>query len=160
MNMMSTLVLFIATMLCARTMAQSDCTNVLIGMAPCLSYVSGSSSTPSAQCCSQLASVVRSNPRCLCMVLGDGGSSLGVSINQTLALALPGACNVQTPPVSRCNAGPPEALPSDDSAGTGSKAVPSTGGSGASNALSVNAPFQLILSVVFMASYALIASSL
>ncbi|KAL9410635.1 hypothetical protein AB3S75_044417 [Citrus x aurantiifolia] len=168
--MMSTLVLFIATMLCARTMAQSDCTNVLIGMTPCLSYVSGSSSTPSAQCCSQLASVVRSNPRCLCMVLGDGGSSLGVSINQTLALALPGACNVQTPPVSRCNeaadgpdmspAGPPEALPSDDSAGTGSKAVPSTGGSGASNALSVNAPFQLILSVVFMASYALIASSL
>lgn len=90
-------------MLCARTMAQSDCTNVLIGMAPCLSYVSGSSSTPSAQCCSQLASVVRSNPRCLCMVLNGGGASLGVSINETLALALPGACNVQTPPVSRCN---------------------------------------------------------
>lgn len=87
----------------AATRAQSDCTNVIISLAPCLNYVSGSSSTPSPSCCSQLASVVKSNPRCLCTLLNGGGSSFGVSINETLALALPGACNVETPPVSRCN---------------------------------------------------------
>ncbi|KAJ4722495.1 Non-specific lipid-transfer protein-like protein [Melia azedarach] len=174
MNMGLVLVLaVIMTLLCGRTMAQSDCTNVLIGMAPCLSYVSGSASTPSASCCSQLASVVRSQPRCLCMVLNGGGASLGVSINETLALKLPSACNVQTPPVSRCNdsdgpplspfgspVGSPEALPGDSSAGTGSKTVPSAGGSEMSNSKTIKVPIQLlVISFLFMASYPLTAAS-
>ncbi|KAI9194164.1 hypothetical protein LWI28_003658 [Acer negundo] len=154
------------TVLSARTIvAQSDCTNVLIGLAPCLNYVSGSSSTPSASCCSQLASVVRSQPRCLCTVLSGGGASLGVTINQTLALALPGACNVQTPPVSRCNAatngtvmspfgspvGSPEALPGDDTAAaaTGSKTE-----NGTSNKETLKIPLQLVSFFLFMASFA------
>ncbi|TXG72085.1 hypothetical protein EZV62_000664 [Acer yangbiense] len=161
------------TVLSARAiMAQSDCTNVLIGLAPCLNYVSGSSSTPSASCCSQLASVVRSQPRCLCTVLSSGGASLGVTINQTLALALPGACNVQTPPVSRCNGkakicmsaangpvmspfgspvGSPEALPGDDTtaAATGSKTE-----NGTSNKETLKIPLQLVSFFLFMASFA------
>ncbi|KAH1139937.1 hypothetical protein GYH30_029027 [Glycine max] len=36
-----------------------------------------------------LASVLRSQPQCQCQVLNGGGSSLG-----------PGACNVQTPPIT------------------------------------------------------------
>ncbi|KAL4387984.1 hypothetical protein GQ457_09G020190 [Hibiscus cannabinus] len=114
------LVIVLVAMLWARTIAQSNCTSVLITMAPCLNYVTGSSPTPSASCCSQLANVVQSQPRCLCMVLGGGGASLGVSINQTLALALPALCNVKTPPVSKCNgdgsspAGSPQASPGDD----------------------------------------------
>lgn len=83
--------------------AQSDCTNVLISLSPCLNYITGNSSTPSQTCCTQLASVVRSQPQCLCQVLNGGGSSLGVNINQTQALALPRACNVQTPSISSCN---------------------------------------------------------
>ncbi|CAN1280079.1 Non-specific lipid transfer protein GPI-anchored 5 [Linum perenne] len=97
------------------------CTSVLISMAPCVNYVTGTSTTPSASCCSQLGNVVRSNPRCLCEVLSGGASSLGVSINKTLALQLPASCNVETPPVSRCNdgggsapAGAPQAVPGDD----------------------------------------------
>ncbi|XP_010096160.2 non-specific lipid-transfer protein-like protein At2g13820 [Morus notabilis] len=97
-------------------MAQSSCTNVLVTMAPCLNYVTGSSSTPSSSCCSQLSSVVQRQPRCLCSALNGGGMSLGISINQTLALALPAACNIKTPPVSGCNggvspAGSPEGSP-------------------------------------------------
>ncbi|KAK3190084.1 hypothetical protein Dsin_029645 [Dipteronia sinensis] len=139
------------TVLSARTLAaQSDCTNVLIGLAPCLNYVSGSSSTPSPSCCSQLASVVRSQPRCLCTVLSGGGASLGVTINQTLALALPGACNVQTPPVSRCNVGSPEALPGDDTtAATGSKTE-----TGTSNKETLKIPLQLIIFLLSVASLA------
>ncbi|XP_059274587.1 non-specific lipid transfer protein GPI-anchored 5-like [Lycium ferocissimum] len=85
--------------------AQSDCTAALVSLSPCLNYVTGNTTTPSSSCCSQLSRVVTSQPRCLCSVLNGGGSSFGVSINQTLAVALPSACNVQTPPVSRCNAG-------------------------------------------------------
>ncbi|GAA0175406.1 hypothetical protein Leryth_018129 [Lithospermum erythrorhizon] len=74
-----------------------------MSLVPCLTYVTGSSATPSSSCCSQLGNVVSSNPRCLCTLLNGGGSSLGVSINQTLALTLPDQCKVQTPPVSQCN---------------------------------------------------------
>lgn len=99
------LFLVVVTMLWPAIAAQSSCTNVLISLSPCLNYISGNSSTPSSGCCSQLGSVVRSQPQCLCQVLNGGGSSLGININQTQALALPGACNVQTPPLSRCNSG-------------------------------------------------------
>lgn len=104
-NSTGLVVLLVAMLWWARATAQSGCTNVIIGLAPCLNYVSGSSSTPSSSCCSQLASVVQSQPQCLCSVLNGGGSSFGVTINKTLALALPGACNVKTPPVSKCNEG-------------------------------------------------------
>ncbi|KAI3783054.1 hypothetical protein L2E82_13116 [Cichorium intybus] len=90
-------------MLWGEAMAQSGCTTALIGLAPCLTFVSGNSSIPSASCCSQLSSVVQGQPRCLCSLLNGGGANLGISINQTRALSLPGACNVHTPPVSRCN---------------------------------------------------------
>lgn len=102
-EMATSLALIVVSMLWAGAMAQSSCTNVLISMSPCLNYITGNTSTPSSQCCTQLSSVVRSSPQCLCEVLKGGGSSLGININQTQALALPGACNVQTPPISRCN---------------------------------------------------------
>ncbi|KAJ6773859.1 BIFUNCTIONAL INHIBITOR/LIPID-TRANSFER PROTEIN/SEED STORAGE 2S ALBUMIN SUPERFAMILY PROTEIN [Salix purpurea] len=152
------LLLVLAMMLCHGATAQSGCTGSLVSLAPCLNYVTGNSSTPSPSCCSQLATIVQSQPRCLCALVNGGGSSLGIAINQTLALALPTACNVQTPPISRCNAadGPaappassPAIPPSDTSdatpeapttvstpsipAGSGSKTVPtSTGTSDAS----------------------------
>lgn len=99
------LVLVLVTMLCHGAVAQpgAGCSTVIMGLAPCLNYITGNSSTPSSSCCSQLASVVQSQPQCLCTVLNAGGSTLGIAINQSQALALPGACNVQTPPVSQCN---------------------------------------------------------
>ncbi|MBA0611596.1 hypothetical protein Godav_012270, partial [Gossypium davidsonii] len=95
--------LMIAMCLRKGALAQSSCTNVLTSMSPCLDYILGNSSTPSSSCCSQLANVVRSQPQCLCQVLNGGGSSLGINVNQTQAMALPTACNVETPPTSRCN---------------------------------------------------------
>ena len=103
MNMCLTLVVVVVAMLSGGATAQSDCTSVLISLSPCLNYITGNTSTPSSSCCTQLAIVVRSKPQCLCEVLNGGASSLGIDINQTQALALPGACNVQTPPASRCN---------------------------------------------------------
>ncbi|XP_010259097.1 PREDICTED: non-specific lipid-transfer protein-like protein At2g13820 [Nelumbo nucifera] len=107
------LVAMLLAMLCAGAAAQSSsCTSVIVSMSPCLNYITGNSSTPSSSCCSQLATVVQSMPRCLCEVLNGGGvPSLGISINQTRALTLPNACNIQTPPVSQCNALSPAASP-------------------------------------------------
>ncbi|RDY00773.1 Non-specific lipid-transfer protein-like protein, partial [Mucuna pruriens] len=119
-------VLVVMSMLCAGAVAQSSCTSALLSLSPCLNYISGNSSTPSSPCCSQLATVVRSQPRCLCQVLNGGGSSLGIQINQTQALALPAACNVHTPPISQCNAPSPAESPNSDPSGTGSTNAPTT----------------------------------
>lgn len=97
------LALVLLTLLWYGAIAQSGCTRVLIGLAPCLNYITGNSSTPSSSCCSQLANVVQSQPDCLCAAVNSGGSGLGIAINQTLALELPAACNVKTSPVSQCN---------------------------------------------------------
>ncbi|XP_022769840.1 non-specific lipid-transfer protein-like protein At2g13820 [Durio zibethinus] len=170
------LAMVLVTMICDKATAQSGCTSVLLGLAPCLNYISGNSMTPTSSCCSQLSSVVQSQPQCLCSALNGGGSSLGITINQTRALSLPGACNVQTPPVSRCNAANSPAAPplssglspppdsSDETpdtpatssmpsipSGTGSKTVPTTEVR-TSNASILKMPLALTLFTTFIAS--------
>ncbi|KAL8485167.1 hypothetical protein ACS0TY_027459 [Phlomoides rotata] len=120
-------------------MAQQSCMSELISMSSCLNYVSGSASVPPPSCCTALANVVKAQPRCLCTIVnGGGGSSLGVTINQTLALGLPSACKVETPPASRCNVvngpamspvGSPESAPPESGDGVpGSSTTPSVTG--------------------------------
>ncbi|XP_078180499.1 non-specific lipid transfer protein GPI-anchored 5-like [Carex rostrata] len=131
--------IFITILFAISTNAQSSssCTSALLGLSPCLNYIGGNDTTPSGSCCSQLASVVQSEPQCLCSVLNGGSSSsLGITINQTRALALPDACKVQTPSVSKCNtnggspaATTPSSTPSKQNPqtdNTGSKDVPNT----------------------------------
>lgn len=134
------LVVVTMTVVCngAKAQSTSGCTSVLVGLAPCLNYITGNSTTPSSSCCSKLANVVEDQPQCLCAALNGGASALGLAINQTLAMSLPGACNVQTPPVSRCNgAAAPALAPTPDVSDAsplpnipegngGSKTVPST----------------------------------
>ncbi|KAK4355511.1 hypothetical protein RND71_024482 [Anisodus tanguticus] len=119
MNIMA-LVIVLMALFWNEAEAQSNCMTTLVGLAPCMNYVTGNSSTPSSTCCTALSSVVQSNPQCLCSLLNGGGSGLGITINQTLALALPGACNVQTPPVSQCNAvnGPSALVPASSPSGS------------------------------------------
>ncbi|KAL3505945.1 hypothetical protein ACH5RR_031327 [Cinchona calisaya] len=158
------LALFLVGLIWKGTTAQStDCTNVLISMSPCLNYIQGNSSTPSSGCCTQLASVVRSQPQCLCQVLNGGASSLGLNINQTQALELPKACNVQTPPTSKCNAASPAESPESPAnspgtpnsvpAGRGSNSVPSTD-SGSSDATSTKLAAPLLFFLLLVTSYA------
>ncbi|XP_010525212.1 PREDICTED: non-specific lipid-transfer protein-like protein At2g13820 [Tarenaya hassleriana] len=139
----------------------SSCTSVLISLSPCLNYITGNSSSPSRQCCSQLANVVGSSPECLCQVLTGGGSQLqGFNVNQTLALGLPRACNVQTPPLSSCNGGTladsPAESPNASGPGNGSKTVPSAeGGEGSSSGgSSVKLSFSLL---AFLSAASLVA---
>ncbi|CAL9138307.1 unnamed protein product [Musa acuminata var. zebrina] len=145
------LVLVLVAVLCAGASAQSsDCTSALVSLSPCLDYITGNETTPSSSCCSQLASVVGSEPQCLCMVLNGGDSSLGITINQTQALALPTACNVKTPPVSECSsAGAPSespTTPSVPSADGGSKTLPTQDTSSGSR---TEVPSSIVYSLLF-----------
>ncbi|XP_022138181.1 non-specific lipid-transfer protein-like protein At2g13820 [Momordica charantia] len=153
-KMVMTLLVVVVAVNWAGAAAQSDCTNVLISLSPCLNYITGNSSTPSSACCTQLASVVRSQPLCLCQVLNGGGSSLGMNINQTQALALPQACNVQTPSVSNCKVDSPAGAPESSNnvpSGTGSKTVPSTDND-SSDGSSIHSSKSLLLFSILLAS--------
>ncbi|XP_015891508.4 non-specific lipid transfer protein GPI-anchored 5-like, partial [Ziziphus jujuba] len=125
------------------TLAQSDCGNAIIGMSSCLNYITGNTSSA---CCSQLATVMLSQPQCLCQVLNGGASSLGVNVNQTQALALPDACNVKTPSASRCNG----SYPSDSPLGTGKTSKIGDSSDGNSTKLALSMLFFLL----FVASFA------
>ncbi|CAM0876806.1 unnamed protein product [Alopecurus aequalis] len=125
----------VAAVLLLSASAQSGCTVALIGLYPCMNYISGNETAPTKSCCSQLSSVVQSQPECLCSAL-SGDSVGGMTINKTRALELPKACNVQTPPASKCNdaggaSAPAAAAPATPvvqtpaAAGSGSKATPS-----------------------------------
>ncbi|CAK8543485.1 unnamed protein product [Lathyrus sativus] len=105
-NMMWLSMFFVVVSLWGVTVAQTDssCTNVFISLSPCLDYITEQTSSPSSGCCSQLASVMGSQPQCLCEVVNGGAASsiaASFNINQTRALALPATCNVQTP-VNTC----------------------------------------------------------
>ncbi|CAN8258445.1 unnamed protein product [Cochlearia groenlandica] len=154
------LTIFMATMTCTRVYAQTSCTTALISMSPCLNYITGNTTTPGQQCCRQLDNVVKTSPDCLCQVLNGGGSQLGFNVNQTQALALPRACNVQTPPVSQCNNGggstsdsPSESPNSSGPGNNGSKTVPVGEGDGpSSSGSSIKFSFPLV-AFLSVASY-------
>lgn len=88
-------------MLWTTATAQSDCDNLVISMSPCLNYITTTTASPMPGCCTQLGSIVKSRPECLCQVL-NGGASLGLSVNQTQAQDLPATCNVKIQPLSSC----------------------------------------------------------
>ncbi|XP_055811827.1 non-specific lipid transfer protein GPI-anchored 5-like [Solanum dulcamara] len=145
--------------------AQSGCTTALVSLSPCLNYVTGNTTTPSSSCCSQLSRVVSSQPRCLCSVLNGGGSSFGISINQTLAVTLPSACNVQTPPVSRCNGGAngPAASPADSPPADSTKESPDipsgTGSKATGGGTSGGSIVKLSTNWIFIAAFTAFAST-
>ncbi|KAF0909389.1 hypothetical protein E2562_035829 [Oryza meyeriana var. granulata] len=113
----------------AQSPPSSACTQTLLSMSPCLNYLTGNETAPSASCCSKLGDVVKSQPECLCVALNADPAALGLSINRTRALGLPDACKVKTPPVSNCKSGAAPTSPAGQTptpAGTGSKATPAT----------------------------------
>ncbi|KAK3193747.1 hypothetical protein Dsin_025057 [Dipteronia sinensis] len=176
---LSLVLALVVVMLCggAKAQAQQGCTNALSSLAPCLNYITGNSSNPSYSCCSKLGDVVQSSPQCVCSVLNGVVPSLGININQTLALSLPGACQVQTPTINQCKAasgpttsattpaGSPTSSPAEPAdtpsastvpsdAGTGSKTIPTTGENGTSDGSFDRAPFYFILFLLYVLSCA------
>ncbi|XP_060181291.1 non-specific lipid transfer protein GPI-anchored 5-like [Lycium barbarum] len=133
--------------------AQSDCQQVIVGLAPCLQYIDGNATSPSSGCCTQVGTIVKTRQQCVCEVFS------GVNVNQTLALALPKACNVRTPSVSLCKATSPVASPvsSSNPSGDGSRYSQSGDSSGG---YSLKLPYCLFLSLVASLSYTTMLSTI
>ncbi|KAF7137933.1 hypothetical protein RHSIM_Rhsim07G0049400 [Rhododendron simsii] len=82
---------------CANSDAAKDreeCTQQLVGLSTCLPYVGGNAKAPTPDCCSGLKQVLKTNKKCLCVIIRDRNDpELGLTINVTLALGLPSICN-------------------------------------------------------------------
>ncbi|CAH8357528.1 unnamed protein product [Eruca vesicaria subsp. sativa] len=154
----------------SKAQPSGPCVSTLTTLSPCLSYITRNSTNPSQTCCSQLDSVIKSSPRCICSAVNSPIPNIGLNINRTQALQLPNACNIQAPPLSQCNAAngpttPPPALspvepPADKNpgvaliptsspgarsgAGGGSKTIPSTGAGSSSESVDHVPPHLLI----------------
>ncbi|KAI3448954.1 hypothetical protein Pfo_005619 [Paulownia fortunei] len=102
---------FLASMLVLFALSTSDnskereeCAQSLVGLATCLPYVGGTAKAPTPDCCSGLKQVLKTNKKCLCVVIKDRNDpDLGLNINVTLALGLPDVCNAPAN-ISECPA--------------------------------------------------------
>ncbi|CAN0873773.1 Non-specific lipid transfer protein GPI-anchored 14, partial [Linum grandiflorum] len=81
-----------------------ECAEQLAGLATCLPYVGGTSKSPTKDCCGGLEDLLKSNKKCLCVVIKDRDDpQLGLHIDLSLAISLPSACNISpSPNISKC----------------------------------------------------------
>ncbi|KAE8728399.1 L-ascorbate oxidase-like [Hibiscus syriacus] len=72
---------------------KTECSDQLVGLAPCLPYVGGEAETPTIDCCGGLKQVLDKSKKCLCVLIKDRDDpELGLNINASLALTLPITC--------------------------------------------------------------------
>ncbi|CAN0899704.1 Non-specific lipid transfer protein GPI-anchored 13 [Linum grandiflorum] len=73
---------------------KQECTSKLMGLAPCLTYVTGGSKAPTLDCCSGLKQVMEKSTKCLCLLIKDRDDpDLGIKVNISLAASLPNTCH-------------------------------------------------------------------
>ncbi|KAJ4765311.1 Bifunctional inhibitor/lipid-transfer protein/seed storage 2S albumin superfamily protein [Rhynchospora pubera] len=93
-SILLTLVL-ITTTTSTQTLSDSpdmaQCSASLLLLAPCMPFVQGVGPTPTDQCCTGLANLVRDQPSCICPMLGSSGS---LPVNRSLVLQMPALCHV------------------------------------------------------------------
>ncbi|XP_010507806.1 PREDICTED: non-specific lipid-transfer protein-like protein At2g13820 isoform X1 [Camelina sativa] len=128
-NCTITFVAFVAALWGVTTAQPSgSCVSTLTTLSPCLSYVTGNSTTPSQSCCSQLDSVIKSSPQCICSAVNSPIPNIGLNINRTQALQLPNACNIQASPLNQCNeaTGPTAPSPAEETTAPGVTLTPTS----------------------------------
>ncbi|KAL6611391.1 hypothetical protein ACP70R_039319 [Stipagrostis hirtigluma subsp. patula] len=76
---------------------RAECSDKLVGLATCLSYVQDGGAAPAAptpDCCAGLKTVLQTSRKCLCVLVKDKDDpGLGIKINVTKALGLPAVCS-------------------------------------------------------------------
>ncbi|KAL3529343.1 hypothetical protein ACH5RR_008665 [Cinchona calisaya] len=80
-----------------------ECVPHLLPLAPCGSFVQGTSPAPGQTCCDNVRQLYGQELSCLCLMVNDPSMS-SFPINRTLALQLPVLCNLQGG-LSTCSAG-------------------------------------------------------
>ncbi|KAL4380320.1 hypothetical protein HN51_003600 [Arachis hypogaea] len=98
----SILVLLVGFARCDLAKDRDECAEKLIGLAPCIPYVSGQAKIPTIDCCSGLKVVLDQSKKCICILIKDRNDpNLGITINATLALQLPISCHAPSN-ISQC----------------------------------------------------------
>ncbi|CAN6209620.1 unnamed protein product [Urochloa humidicola] len=73
---------------------RAECSDKLVGLATCLTYVQDQAAAPTPDCCAGLKTVLQSSRKCLCVLVKDKDDpNLGLKLNVTKALGLPAVCN-------------------------------------------------------------------
>ncbi|KAH8521621.1 hypothetical protein H0E87_002601 [Populus deltoides] len=80
-----------------------DCTNLILSLSDCLSFVSNDSTAakPEGKCCAGLKTVLSTKAECLCEAF-KSSAQYGIVLNVTKALSLPSVCKIHAPPASNC----------------------------------------------------------
>lgn len=135
----------------------TDCTTAIFGMSDCLDYVQqGSNATkPVPDCCNELSGLLKTQPLCLCLLLGDT-SSYGIDIDLSRALNLPTSCGLQLPSLSNCPAAPtssPGEAPGSNEGPASSPGVAASPGSANENAAPTIGAFGLVSFVTVAISF-------
>ena len=89
--------------LCAATASgdfskdEKECEESLVGLSACLSYVTGTGEKPTEDCCKGLRDVMKTSPKCLCILIKDRDNpQLGFKIDANRSVSLPSSCNVHS----------------------------------------------------------------
>lgn len=99
--------LFVNNINSSNVLAQdTSCLNVL---APCLNYLNGTRHPPDI-CCDPLKSVIKSNPKCMCSMISNRGTTKAeqAGINITEAQQLPARCGQHVNPISCLSSNSPK----------------------------------------------------
>ncbi|KAG2632354.1 non-specific lipid transfer protein GPI-anchored 14-like [Panicum virgatum] len=72
---------------------RAECSDKLVGLATCLTYVQDEAAAPTPDCCAGLKTVLQTSRKCLCVLVKDKDDpNLGLKLNVTKALGLPALC--------------------------------------------------------------------
>ncbi|KAJ7974188.1 Lipid transfer protein [Quillaja saponaria] len=76
-----------------------ECSKHLSGLASCLTYILGTSKTPTSDCCSRLKQALDNNKKCVCLLVKDRDDpKLGLKYNLTLARGIFPVCKIPENP--------------------------------------------------------------
>ncbi|KAK2976996.1 hypothetical protein RJ640_019216 [Escallonia rubra] len=121
---------------------REQCADQLIGLATCLPYAGGDAKAPTLDCCAGIKQVLQKSRICLCILVKDRNDpGLGLKINATLALGLPGACHAPAN-ISECPG-------KGNATSTGSSAQLTSDGGRGKKWLGVEMAGALFITVVF-----------
>ncbi|XP_042496194.1 non-specific lipid transfer protein GPI-anchored 1-like [Macadamia integrifolia] len=85
---------------------EQDCSTELTKVSPCLTYATGKSASPSAECCSAVSEIKNKNPVCLCYIIQqthDGLPSLKqMGLQEDKLIQLPTTCKLVNASISDC----------------------------------------------------------
>ncbi|WZZ64705.1 hypothetical protein YC2023_076075 [Brassica napus] len=82
---------------------REECTNQLIVLSPCLTYVGGNAKAPTKDCCGGFGQVITQSQKCVCILVKDKDDpNLGLKFNASLAAHLPTACHITAPNITKC----------------------------------------------------------